>query len=156
MSDQHQALAGAAQVEQAADSLSRAADALHARIVDGLPKAGAAPPGAAAGWLLGREEAQALFEQEVALRQHAQQLYLDAAVHVMQGLAASQQSLLGLAEAARKKIARIDKVQDLATLAADLLAVAGAIAGAKPEHLAEALDDLRDHIKEYRQHPGPA
>lgn len=154
MTNDNRALAGAAQVEQLADSLSAAADALHGRIMDGLrrpPPAGAASSTAAPALRLSALEAQALFDNEVALRQQANSLYMAAASYAVTGLAVSQQNMLDLSEAARKKIARINKLQDLASIGADLLALAGALVAAKPQAIASALDAMRDHIKERKQ-----
>lgn len=152
MTNDNRALASATHVEQLADSLSAAADALHRRIMDGLRQplpAGAAPP--APGLRLSAPQAQTLFDNEVALRQQANSLYMAAASYTVTGLAVSQQSMLDLSEAARKKIARMDKLQDLAGIGADLLALAGALVAAKPQAIASALDAMRDHIKERKQ-----
>jgi len=129
--------------EQLADGLSDAADALHARVMRALrklPADGAAPP-------ITQTEAQALFDQEVALRQQANGLYTDAARAAIAGLAASQHSLLDLIDGAKKNIASIAKMQDLVGIGIDLLTLAGAIVEAKPERLLTAAKTMRERIQ---------
>jgi hypothetical protein len=132
-------------LEALADSLSASADELHQRIMRAIRqqqqlqgnngKDGPAP--------LTQGAAQALFENEVALRQQANSLYVDAASHSLEGMGVTLPELLRLAAEARATIRRIDRVKDLAGISADLLAVAAAIAAARPEHLAAPLENLK-------------
>jgi hypothetical protein len=132
-------------LEALADSLSASADELHQRIMRAIRqqqqlqgnngKDGPAP--------LTQGAAQALFENEVALRQQANSLYVDAASHSLEGMGVTLPELLRLAAEARASIRRIDRVKDLAGISADLLAVAAAIAAARPEHLAAPLENLK-------------
>jgi hypothetical protein len=155
-------LENAAQVEELADHLSKLADAMHARIMRAIRKQSAAdgqdaPAGqdadAAPGkaeLVLSRTEAQAMFDLEVALRQHANKLYMDAAHHTIAGLQASQQSLHALASAAKEKIARIDTLRDLIEIGTDALALAAAAVAGKPEGMLAAFKKLRGHVGDYR------
>ena len=132
-------------LEALADSLSASADELHQRIMRAIRqqqqlqgnngKDGPAP--------LTQGAAQALFENEVALRQQANSLYVDAASHSLEGMGVTLPELLRLAAEARATIRRIDRVKDLAGISADLRAVAAAIAAARPEHLAAPLENLK-------------
>jgi hypothetical protein len=139
------ALASAQQVEQLADSLSQAANALHARIMRAIRQrpAGKAfsPPSRLA---ISADEARALFDDEVALRQLANRLYADAAGCALAGLEASQRSVLDAADGATKKIGKIDTLKDLINIGNDLLALAGAVVGAgQPEQIVAALEKLK-------------
>lgn len=135
-------------LETLADSLSASADELHQRIMRGLrqqqrlegshAKGGPAP--------LTQGAAQALFENEVALRQQANSLYADAASHSLEGMGTSLPELLRLAAEARLAIRHIERVKELAAISADLLAVAAAIAAARPEHLAAPLQSLKQQL----------
>ncbi|WP_431477897.1 hypothetical protein [Massilia eburnea] len=135
-------------LEALADSLSASADELHQRIMRGIRQqqrlesshgtGGSAP--------LTQDAAQALFENEVALRQQANSLYIDAASHSLEGMGVTLPELLRLAAAARATIRRIERVQELAGISADLLAVAAAIAAARPEHLAAPLESLKKQL----------
>ncbi|SFF83421.1 hypothetical protein SAMN05518865_10592 [Duganella sp. CF458] len=135
-------------LEQLADSLSASADELHQRIMRGIRqqqrleggngKADAAP--------LTHGAAQALFENEVALRQQANSLYVDAASHSLEAMGVTLPELLHLAAEARATIGRIERVKELAGISADLLAVAAAIAAAKPEHLLAPLESLKKQL----------
>jgi hypothetical protein len=51
-----------------------------------------------------------------------------------------------MAAEARDTIRRIERVKELAGLSADLLAVAAAIAAARPEHLAAPLESLKKQL----------
>lgn len=134
-------------LEALADSLSASADELHERIMRGIRRTqrleSGGPDGAAP---LSHGAAQALFENEVALRQQANSLYVDAASHTLEGMGVTQQELLQLAAEARAAIRRIERVKELAGLSADLLAVAAAIAAARPEHLAAPLESLKKQL----------
>ncbi|HEV7816018.1 MAG TPA: hypothetical protein VGP06_13085 [Janthinobacterium sp.] len=153
MENQEKALASAAAVEQLADALSGAADDLHARVMDAIKKRQAAglPPPAPAGAFITLEQAQTLFDREVALRQRANSLYTDAAWHAIAGLEASQRSVIALTDAAREKIRRMDIFKDWLGLSADLLALAGAVVAVDPGATADALKALRGHAGELKE-----
>jgi hypothetical protein len=127
-----------------ADSLSASADELHQRIMRGIRLQQRLEGNGKGG--LSHGAAQALFENEVALRQQANSLYVDAASHSLEGMGVSQQELLRLAAEARQAIRHIERVKELAGISADLLAVAAAIAAARPEHLAAPLESLKQTL----------
>jgi len=135
-------------LEMLADSLSASADELHERIMRGIRQQqrleGGNGTGSAAPLTHGA--AQALFENEVALRQQANSLYVDAASHSLEGMGVTLPELLRLAAEARDTIRRIDRVKELAGVSADLLAVAAAIVAARPEHLAAPLESLKKQL----------
>jgi len=126
-------------LEVLADSLSACADELHARIMRGIRQ----QQKLAGRDALSQGAAQALFENEVALRQQANSLYVDAASHTLSNLGVAQQDLLRLAAQARQAIRQVRQLKTLVGLSADLLAVAAAVAAARPEHLASALESLK-------------
>jgi len=129
-------------LEALADSLSDSADTLHRRIMAAIRK-----NSSTAGQAISHAEAQALFEQEIALRQHANVLYADATKATAAGLAIPAHELLDLAARARERIGRIDHAKELAGIAAALLGAAAAIAALRPEALAPALEDLKQHLE---------
>ncbi|MES2263304.1 MAG: hypothetical protein V4724_32685 [Pseudomonadota bacterium] len=133
-------------LEALADSLSACADELHARIMKAVRNRGQTPHDA-----LQHEAAQALFDSEVALRQRANALYLNAAVLAASGLGAPRQELLDLVALARQQIRRIDVLKDLLGVAADVLGLAAALADAKPEHVPAAVADLRKQLARLRE-----
>src|SRR5471030_1983046 len=161
----HSTPATADDLEALADSLSACADELHARLMRAIrqsppvaaaaplpPAAGPAGPRVAAGIDPGISQgaAQALFENEVALRQRANGLYLDAAALAAGGLGGMQRQLLDLSAKARETIRKVDRLKDLIGITSELLALGAAIASGKPEHivtpytqLKSLLDDLR-------------
>jgi hypothetical protein len=132
-----------AQIELFADHLSATADALHRRLMRAIrqPAADGALPGISQG------VAQALFENEVALRQRANGLYLEAAVLAAAGLGPQQQQLLDLTARAQEKIDRIDRLKDLVDLAGELLSLGAAVAAGKPEQVLKPLEKLKQHIE---------
>ncbi|SFU80557.1 hypothetical protein [Pseudoduganella namucuonensis] len=131
-----------------ADSISACADELHARIMKAIREH---PPGGAPGPGLGHDAAQALFDQEVELRQHANGLYVQAARLAAAGLGTARQDLLDLAAVARRRIRHAALAQDLAGVAAGVLGLAAAIAAGKPEKLPAAVRDLRDHFARVKE-----
>ena len=132
-------------IEALADSLSACADALHARLMRAIrrPPPGQPPnlPGISQG------AAQALFENEVTLRQRANSLYLDAAVLAASGLGGHQQQMLALTALAQEKIDKIDRLKDLVDLAAGLLSLGAAVATGKPEQILKPLENLKHQIE---------
>ena len=132
-----------AQIETLADHLSANADALHQRLMRAIRKP--SPDGALPG--ISQGVAQALFENEVALRQRANGLYLDAAVLAATGLGPQQQQLLDLTARAQEKIAKIDRLKDLVDLAGELLSLGAAVAAGKPDQLLKPLEKLKQHIE---------
>lgn len=131
----------AADIEALADSLSDSADALHRRIMAAIRK-----NGGTTGQAISHAEAQALFEQEIALRQQANALYARATTTVAAGLAIPTRELLDLAARARERMRRIDHARELAGIGAALLGAAAAIAALRPEGLVPALEDLKAHL----------
>ncbi len=135
MADQHD-------IEALGDSLSASADALHAQLMRALRQR--APGGTAPSMTQGA--AQALFENEVQLRQRANSLYLDSAKLAASGLGGAQQRLLEQTRRARDAVARIDQVKDLLDLSAELLSLGAALASGKPERLVTPLEKLKRHL----------
>ncbi|MQA42504.1 hypothetical protein [Rugamonas aquatica] len=125
-----------------ADSLSACADALHTRLMHALrqPAPGGQAPAISQG------AAQALFENEVILRQRANGIYLDAARLSASGLDSAQQQLLDVTARARDAIDRIDRAKDLIDIAAELLSLGAAVATGKPERLVAPLEKLKHHV----------
>jgi hypothetical protein len=147
--------ASAADIEALADRLSTCADALHARLMQAIrasasapqrPAAQASAPGPSIDQGLSQGAAQALFENEVALRQRANGLYLDAAVLAAAGLAGAQQQLLALVAQAGERIRTLNRLRDLIDLAAELLQLGAAVASGAPEHLAAPLEKIEQHL----------
>lgn len=134
--------ATAADIEALADSLSDSANALHKRIMAAIRK-----NGGTAGQAISHAEAQALFEQEIGLRQQANALYAQATRAIAAGLALPTRDLLDLAARARERIRRIDHARELSGVAAALLGAAAAVAALRPEGLAPALEDLKAHLE---------
>jgi hypothetical protein len=131
-----------ADIEALADALSACADALHARLLRALrrqPPDGTTPA-------ISQDAAQALFDNEVSLRQRANSLYLDAARLAASGLGGARQQLLDLTARAQDHIAKIDRLKDLIDITAELLSLGAAVAAGKPEHLAAPLEKIKHHL----------
>lgn len=124
-----------ADIAALADSITACARELHARIMRDIRREA-----------LGHEEAQALFDQEVALRLQANKLYVDAAVLAASSLALPRQKLLELTEKAREAIRRIERTRLVVDIAGNLLRLAAAVAAARPEDLAPAAEDLKANL----------
>lgn len=132
-----------AAIEALADQLSACADALHARLLRALRPS--TPDSTLPA--ISQRAAQAVFDQEVALRQHANRLYLDAATLAASGLDQYQQQLLTLTVQARHKIDRIDRIKEMVDLAAELITLGGALASGKPERVLAPLEKLKQHLE---------
>ena len=138
-------------IEALADSLSASADALHARLMRAIrqrPDASAtATATAPAEPALTQAAAQALFENEVILRQRANGLYLEAATLAAAGLGGLQQQLLDVAAQAQEKIRKIDHIKDLIALTGELLSLAAAVASGAPERLVAPYEKLKQRVE---------
>lgn len=148
MADPTVAPASADDLEALADSLSACADELHARLMRAIrqrqPAAGAVVTGAATvDQGISQGAAQALFENEVALRQRANGLYLDAAALAMGGLGGLQRQLLDVTAQARETLRKVDRLKDMIGITSELLALAAAIAGGNIGHLATPYRQLK-------------
>jgi hypothetical protein len=95
--------------------------------------------------------AQALFENEVALRQRANSLYVDAAVLAVAGLGAPQRVLLDLVAAARRRIRHASLLKDVIGITADMLGLAAAIAAGKPEHLPAVVESVKERYAQLKE-----
>ncbi|MFA9217150.1 MAG: hypothetical protein ACEQSK_08600 [Sphingomonadaceae bacterium] len=132
-------------IEALADSLVACANALHTRLMRAIRASTRAPDGSLEHGLT-QAAAQSLFENEVALRQRANQLYLDAATLAAGGLAGQQQQLLELTAQAQDQLRTINRLKDLIDITGELLAVGAAVASGQPEHLAAPLEKIRHHL----------
>jgi hypothetical protein len=137
-----------ADIEALADRLSACADELHTRLMRAIrkqpPDTGTAGTPGAPG--ISQGVAQALFENEVALRQRANSLYLDAAQLAASGLGGAQRQVIDVTARAQEKIAKIDRIKDLIDLTAELLALGAAVATGKPEHVVSPLEKIKHHL----------
>jgi len=130
-------------IEALADSLTGSADALHVRLMNAIGQH--APDGA--GPAVSQAAAQALFDDEVKLRQCAMGLYLQAATLAAGGLAGMQQQLQDVTQQAQEKIARIDRIKDVIALAGELLSLAAAVATGAPEKLVAPYEKLKQRME---------
>lgn len=148
-----------------ADSLSACADTLHERIMQAIRQRPPARPADAGqdpapdtaqdldqGMTQGG--AQALFDQEVLLRQYANTLYVQAAVLATSGLDSVRAELMEVTASARDTLRQVARVQVLVALAADLVTLAGALAAGQPAQWPAAIRQVRDRVTALRQ-PGP-
>ncbi|UGQ47873.1 hypothetical protein [Massilia endophytica] len=125
-----------------ADSLTASANELHARVLRAINKNSAT-----------HEEAQALFDKEVALRLQANTLYTNAVALSARELAVPRQHLLDLAAQARETIRKIERMKTIADIAGDLLSLAAAVASARPEDLAPAAESLKANLAALKDSP---
>jgi hypothetical protein len=137
------ALNSAKDVEAWADSLSLCADEIHARVMQALKIMPQSPAPAQLSLGISQPAAQALFEMEVELRQHANSLYADAATLAVVGLETSQQGLLDVTVAAQKSIRKIDRLKGLIDMASSLLMLASAAVTGKPDQMLSALKKIK-------------
>jgi len=124
------------------------------------PRPGAVPAAAPAGGApangnldlgISHGAAQALFENEVALRQRANSLYVDATVLAAAGLGAPQRVLLDLVAVARRRIRHASLLKDVIGITADMLGLAAAIAAGKPEHLPGVVESIKERYAQLRE-----
>jgi len=125
------ALASEQDIVALADSLTRSAEALHARLKKAIRSG-----------RLDRTAAQALFQEESVLRQRANGLYAEASRCMVSSLPQTQRELLALVEAANERIHRSNALDTLLGLAGDLLVLAAAACAAQPGAIAAALHQL--------------
>lgn len=129
------ALANQQQVEALADEITECADSIHARLMQAIKNKE-----------IDQSTAQSIFQDEAILRQRAGSLYLDAAKCVIDGLAESQEEMLSLIDAAKKKIKTISRIASFIDLIADLLVLAAAAYAAKPAPILAALKEVKEDV----------
>lgn len=137
------ALGSAMHVEQLADSLSQAADTLHASVMRAIRKR--ASLGQAG---ITQAEAQAVFALEVALRQQANTLHEDASGHAITGLDTAQRELNELLGTVRQRIARHDSASHWIGLATGLLNLGRAVLARSPERILSTLATVRERLQQ--------
>lgn len=128
-------LANQKEMEAFADQLTACADSIHERLMKAITRKE-----------VGRNEAQAIFQEEARLRQLANGLYLDAVNCVVVGLADPQKIILGVVDAAKDRIREIREVAKLINLIAGLISLALAASGGKPAPVLAALKELKKDI----------
>jgi len=130
------ALASEKDIVALADSLTRSADALHARLKQAIRTK-----------RMDHAAAQAFFQEEETLRQRANTLYQEAARCVVSGLPQPQKDLLAVVEAANERILKDRALAGLLGLTGDLLVLAAAACSAQPGPIAAALRRLKQDLE---------
>lgn len=137
-------LATPAQIAELADQLSACADQIHERVMRDIraySDAGQPVPDKV------QASARALFEDEVLLRQRANNLYADAATFIIKALGKPQAQLVALTADAAEKIRRIGVIGEVTGLVAGLVGLAGAAASGQAVPVLVALDKVRKQVK---------
>jgi hypothetical protein len=131
------ALSTEKEVEQLADSMGKAADAIHERILKGIGDDE-----------LTRAQAQSLFQDETTLRVKANALYLEALQLIVKDLDLAQAELIKVVNKATTEIKKIEQISNFIDLVADLLVLAAAAYAAKPGPILAAVEEVRNDVKE--------
>ncbi len=129
------ALANAKQVEDLADRLTACADAAHQRLMKAIKNGE-----------VDNAQAQRLFNDETALRQRANSLYIDAARCVIADLRESQAALLQTVDSAEAKLKRVKQIARFIDLVADLVILAAAAYAGKPGPVIAALKEIKEDV----------
>jgi hypothetical protein len=124
------------EVEELADGLTESADALHKQLLKQIRKGS-----------VNQAQAQMMFQDEAILRQKANGLYIDAVNCVVADLPTAQGKLVDLVAAANAKLKKMNDVEKIIDLVADLLVLAAAAYAAKPGPLLAALEEVRKDLK---------
>ncbi|MDB5770347.1 MAG: hypothetical protein JWM42_721 [Burkholderia sp.] len=124
------------EVEELADGLTESADALHKQLLKQIRKGS-----------VNQAQAQMMFQDEAILRQKANGLYIDAVNCVVADLPTAQSKLVDLVAAANAKLKKMNDVEKIIDLVADLLVLAAAAYAAKPGPLLAALEEVRKDLK---------
>lgn len=142
------ALKNSTQLEQLADSLTGLADELHARVMRAIKKR---VPSPSPELRITLAQAQALYEDEVALRQRANRLYAGAANDAGAGLETALAKVLATTDGAKLRIRQINVLKELIDLSTDLLALASAAVAGKPEPMISAAEKIKNDLGSLRR-----
>jgi hypothetical protein len=124
------------EVEELADGLTKSADLIHKKLLKEIKKGS-----------VDQAQAQLLFQDEAILRQKANGLYIDAANCVIRDLSEEQGAVLDLVSAANEKLKKLENIESIIDLIADLLVLAAAAYAAKPAPLLAAFKEVRKDLK---------
>jgi hypothetical protein len=122
-------------IEALADALTGLASVFHDCIMDAI-KVGKAD----------QATTQALFQQESSLRQKANSLYANAINCVVSGLDLEQKDLLGVVEAAKRRIKAIEDIQKAMELAGDLIVLGASVVAGKPGPILAAVKEIKGDL----------
>jgi uncharacterized protein YgfB (UPF0149 family) len=134
------ALETAKQVEQLADALTASADAIHARLMKAIKDKE-----------ISKEEARTRQQDEAILRQRANALYLDAALHIVSGLKLTPTELLDTITEGHEKLKKLKKIAAFLDFIADILALSTAIYAGKPPVILAAFKEVKKDIDEFER-----
>ena len=129
------ALETADQILQMADQLTASADAIHRRLLTAIKNKE-----------ISAADADQTLQDETILRKRADAMFIDAAVHVVNGLALAQQELVDTINKGNEKLKDIKKVNAFLDFVADMLALAAAIYSAKPKTILAAFKEVKADI----------
>jgi hypothetical protein len=129
-------LSTAADVERFADLLTQCADAAHQRLISAIRSSEITPA-----------TAQRIFETESSLRQHANNLYMDAANFIIAELQDTQINLNEVINEARLNIEKIKRIAHFIDMVSDLHIVASSVYTAKPGPLLAAIQEIQNDLQ---------
>jgi hypothetical protein len=118
-----------------ADRLTQSANTIHDRLMKAIRAK-----------QVDQTTAQLLFQDEVALRQRANALYIDAVNCVVADLQPTQESVLALVDTANARIKKIKTLAHCIDLIADLLVLAAAAYAAKAGPISAALQEVKRDV----------
>jgi hypothetical protein len=134
------ALETAKQVEQLADALTASADAIHARLMQAIKDKE-----------ISKEAARTHLQDEATLRQRANALYLDAALHIVKDLKLTQTELLGTIAEGSEKLKKLKQIAAFLDFIADVLALSTAIYAGKPPVILAAYKEVKKDVDEFER-----
>lgn len=126
-----------AEIEQLADQLTAAANALHERIMKDLQAYHGGPVP-----LQAQEAARKLIDDEQELRQRANSLYADATTLIVRALGKPQAHLMALAADATARIKTLVKISDTMGVVGRLLEISGAALTGNPVLIMRSFEDM--------------
>ncbi|TFW36031.1 hypothetical protein [Massilia horti] len=134
-------LASVNQVVELADQLSACADEIHDRVMREIRAYQGGPVPEAK-----QNDARALLDDELVLRQRANGLYADAATYIVRSLGKSQQHVIALTMDAGQKIKHINDIGNAISLVARLLGIAAAAATGQAAPIMLSLEALKHQL----------
>ncbi|KEA64994.1 hypothetical protein ADIMK_0696 [Marinobacterium lacunae] len=137
------ALANQQEVEALADKLTECANSIHEHLMAKVKNGELTHP-----------QAQIIFQDEMVLRQCANSLYIDAVNCVVEGVAESQSSLIGVVEVARDELKRIAHIAVFIDLVADLVVLVTAAYAAKPAPILAAIKEVKEDLEALEEQDG--
>ncbi|WP_086931776.1 hypothetical protein [Agarilytica rhodophyticola] len=129
------ALSTAQEIIEIADKFAECADSMQERTLMALNNDEIA-----------RDQASALFQDQLLFRTHINKMYIQSGNLVVEGVQAAQSELSGVVDQAKDKLKRVNQIAKYVDLVSDVIVFASSIYARKPDLIISSFNEVKNDL----------